>query len=100
MRSVVIGASGYTGAELLRILAFHPEIEVVSSAAASHAGQRIAELYPSLLPRYEGEIFSNAESIIDDISTGAKNVDIAFLALPHGTSQSVVPGSLIKLGLS
>ncbi len=51
-RAAVVGASGYTGAEALRLLAGHPEIEVVHLTAASNAGARVCDLFPSLTPVY------------------------------------------------
>ena len=99
MKSVVIGASGYTGAELLRILAFHPDIEVISAAASSHAGQPISELFPSLFPHYGDMVFSDADRLINDLEDGIEHADIAFLALPHGVSQAIVPRLYDKVGL-
>ena len=51
-RAAVVGGSGYTGAELLRLLAGHPEIEVVHVTADSNAGNPVAGLYPSLIQAY------------------------------------------------
>src|SRR5919206_421228 len=51
-RAAVVGGSGYTGAELLRLLAAHPEIEVAHVTATSNAGVPVAELYPSLTAAY------------------------------------------------
>ncbi|TAN24120.1 MAG: N-acetyl-gamma-glutamyl-phosphate reductase [Actinomycetota bacterium] len=99
MKSVVIGASGYTGAELLRILAFHPDIEVVSAGASGNAGQLICDLYPSLLPHYEGAVFSEVDSLVNDLANQIQKVDIAFLALPHGISQNIVPRIYDNVGL-
>jgi N-acetyl-gamma-glutamyl-phosphate reductase len=84
-RAGVVGGSGYTGAELLRLLAGHPEIEVVHVTADSKAGAAVTSLYPSLAnayPRLEFAPYAAADL------TG---VDIVFLALPHGESQRVVP---------
>ena len=53
-RAAVVGGSGYTGAELLRLLAGHPEIEVVHVTADSNAGAAVGDLYPSLAAAYEG----------------------------------------------
>jgi N-acetyl-gamma-glutamyl-phosphate reductase len=81
----VVGASGYTGAELLRLLAGHPEVEVVHVTADSNAGATVASLYPSLAtayPRVEYAVFDPRD---------LAGVDVAFLALPHGESQRVVP---------
>ena len=81
----VIGASGFTGAELLRIGASHPGVEVVVATGDSMAGRAVADLYPSLAPAYgDIEFVLYEPGIVSDC-------DLAFCALPHGTSQSVVP---------
>ncbi|HVW34494.1 MAG TPA: N-acetyl-gamma-glutamyl-phosphate reductase, partial [Acidimicrobiia bacterium] len=82
-RAVVVGGSGYTGAELLRLLAGHPEIEVVHVTADSNAGARVADLYPSLVAAYPDLVFCPLEPADLD------GLDVAFLALPHGASQTV-----------
>ena len=51
-RVAIIGASGFTGAEFLRLCAGHPEFEVVAATGDSQAGTRIADLYPSLAAAY------------------------------------------------
>ncbi|MCL4312680.1 MAG: N-acetyl-gamma-glutamyl-phosphate reductase [Actinobacteria bacterium] len=81
----VVGASGYTGAELLRICAVHPEFDVQVVQAHTHAGERVGSVYPSLLPAYKDMSFSPiaAEELFD--------LDLVFLGLPHGQSQSIVP---------
>ena len=53
-RAAVVGGSGYTGAELLRLLAGHPEIEVALVTADSNAGATVGDLYPSLAAAYDG----------------------------------------------
>ena len=80
-RAAVVGGSGYTGAELLRLLAGHPEIEVVHVTADSNAGSRVADLYPSLVSAYPDLVFHPFEPADLD------GLDLAFLALPHGQSQ-------------
>jgi len=81
----IIGASGYTGAELLRLLAAHPHFDVVSASGDSQAGTPIAELYPSLAAAYAGRRF-------DQLDVDAAAVaDVVFLGLPHGASQGIVP---------
>ena len=99
MKSVVIGASGYAGAELLRILAFHPDIDVTSAAASSHAGRSVAELYPSLLPHYGEMAFTDIDSVVNNLANGVETADVVFLALPHGVSQTIVPRIYDKVGL-
>ncbi|MGR3484706.1 MAG: N-acetyl-gamma-glutamyl-phosphate reductase [Paracoccaceae bacterium] len=84
-RAAILGASGYTGAELLRLLAGHPTIEVAALTGHSKAGQPIEAVYPHLrglgLPPL---------TTIDEVDWAG--VDLAFCALPHATSQAVVAG--------
>ena len=82
-RVAVIGASGFTGAELLRICAAHPELEVAVATGDSMAGRVVGDLYPSLAAAYGDTRFVPYEP---GVSTGC---DLAFCALPHGASQSV-----------
>ncbi len=84
-RVAVIGASGFTGAELLRICASHPDLEVAVATGDSMAGRDVADLYPSLAPAYGGSQFVPYEPGV------ASGCDLAFCGLPHGASQSVVP---------
>jgi N-acetyl-gamma-glutamyl-phosphate reductase len=81
----VVGGSGYTGAELLRLLAGHPDIEVVHVTAATNAGSAVGSLYPSLGAAYPGLEYAP----FDPVALG--ELDLAFLALPHGESQRIVP---------
>jgi N-acetyl-gamma-glutamyl-phosphate reductase len=79
----VVGGSGYTGAELLRLLAGHPDIDVVHVTAAANAGTRVGDLYPSLGAAYPGLDYVP----FDPVALG--ELDVAFLALPHGESQQL-----------
>ncbi len=81
----VVGGSGYTGAELLRLLVAHPDIDVVHVTAASNAGATVGALYPSLGAAYPG-----LEYVPFD-PAAAGELDVVFLALPHGESQQVAP---------
>src|SRR3954453_7619909 len=81
----IIGASGYTGAELLRLWANPPECEVEYPAADTSAGTPVADLYPSLAAHYPSARFQTY-----DVSA-TEGLDPCFLALPHGASQSIVP---------
>ena len=86
-RIAIIGASGYTGAELMRLAAGHPNLQIVALGADRSAGQEIADVFPAFrhlnLPRLQ-----SAEDI--DLN----EIDLVFCALPHATSQAVVPGIL------
>ena len=81
----ILGASGYTGAELVRLLASHPGMEIVALSADRKAGQPMAEVFPFLrhlaLPRLQ----KIAEIDFSDI-------DLCFAALPHATTQEVIAG--------
>jgi len=75
----VVGASGYAGAELVTILAGHPEVEIVSIHADSHSGSRWEDLYPGWRHVYQGDILPlEYERLF--------RCDVVFLALPHGAS--------------
>jgi N-acetyl-gamma-glutamyl-phosphate reductase len=88
----IFGASGYTGAELLRLAAGHPDFDVVLATADSQAGTRAADLYPSLAAAYPKLTFAEADPALAD------GLDLAFLALPHGASQHLVPDLRKRVG--
>jgi N-acetyl-gamma-glutamyl-phosphate reductase len=79
----ILGASGYTGAELVRLIASHPEFEIVALSADRKAGQSMASVFP-FLRHLDLPILQKIDEI--DFS----NVDLAFCALPHATTQVVV----------
>ena len=81
----IIGASGYTGAELLRLCAQHPEFEVVYATGDTQAGTRAASLYPSLAGRYPTLMFEEFEI------ERAAGLDLVFLGLPHEASLALAP---------
>ena len=95
MKVGIVGASGYTGAELLRLCAGHPEFEVAVATADTQAGQRAAELYPSLAAVYPDLVFGAAPS---EGGEGLDGLDLVFLALPHGRSQDLVPALKGRVG--
>jgi N-acetyl-gamma-glutamyl-phosphate reductase len=88
----VFGASGYAGAELLRLIAGHPVFNVVLATADSQAGGRAADLYPSLAGAYPDLILGRPDPV------DADGLDVVFLALPHGVSQELVPDLQAKVG--
>jgi len=85
MRVGIIGASGYTGAELLRLLDGHPEIEVAYVTAHTYAGKMIADLYPHL------HSYAGMQLRAFDAREALAGADLYFVALPHGESMQVVP---------
>lgn len=87
----VLGASGYTGAELLRLLAGHPELAVAVVTAESNAGARVGDLAPALAPAY-GELRFEAND-----PAAVDGCDVVFCCLPHGESQRLA-GKLLEAG--
>ena len=88
----IIGASGFTGAELLRLCAQHPDLDVRVATGDSQAGTRVCELYPSLAAAYPRLVLEKYD--IDR----CEGLDLVFLGLPHGASQAVVPELTGRVG--
>lgn len=84
-RIAILGASGYTGAELVRLIATHPAMRIVALTADRKAGQTMGQVFPHLrhldLPILQR---------IEDVEFAG--VDLVFCALPHATTQSVIKG--------
>jgi N-acetyl-gamma-glutamyl-phosphate reductase len=91
----IIGASGFTGAELLRLCAQHPHFDVKLATGDSQAGTRIADLYPSLAGAYGDTGFASFDPRDPGVVDG---LDVVFLGLPHGASQDVVPSLVGRVG--
>ncbi|HEX4866633.1 MAG TPA: N-acetyl-gamma-glutamyl-phosphate reductase [Acidimicrobiales bacterium] len=88
----IIGASGFTGAELLRLCAQHPDLEVRMATGDTQAGVRVAELYPSLAAAHPDLSFTAYDPAVVD------GLDLVFLGLPHGASQAIVPELMGRVG--
>jgi len=88
MKVGIIGASGYTGGELLRILAGHTECEVACATSRRYEGKHVSSLNPNL----KGIVDLKFENLsVEDV---ADRSDFVFTATPHGTSMGIVPGLL------
>jgi N-acetyl-gamma-glutamyl-phosphate reductase len=85
IRTAVVGASGYAGGELLRLLDDHPTFEISVVAASANAGRSIGELHPQL-PTLADRV------LVDSTSPDIAAAEVVFLALPHGASAGVVSG--------
>ena len=92
VRVAIIGASGFTGAELLRLAAQHPEFELVIATGDSQAGVRAAELYPGLAAAYPDLVFEPLD--LDRV----RGVDLVFLGLPHEASMAMAPELVGEVG--
>ena len=85
-RAAIVGASGYAGAELIRILHTHPDIELGVIAAGSNAGATLASVHPqfSSVPELASMVFATTEP------AALTDCDLIFMALPHGESAALV----------
>lgn len=83
-KAAILGASGYTGGELLRLLLTHPHVEVVYLTADKHAGRNISDVFPHL----GGFLDRRLEPL--DTAALPGDIEVVFLALPHGESARVV----------
>ena len=81
----VLGASGYTGAELVRLLSRHPEVELRVLTAERHAGAPLGRVFPHL-----GGLGLPDLVAMDEVVWAEQDLDVVFCALPHGTTQEVV----------
>ncbi|MGN1346574.1 MAG: N-acetyl-gamma-glutamyl-phosphate reductase [Eubacteriales bacterium] len=81
IKAAVIGATGYAGAELVRLLALHPQVEITGLSSVSFEGKEIAEVYPNFkkihLPT------------LTDADTALQGADVVFASLPHGLSEQL-----------
>ena len=91
IRTAILGASGYVGGELLRVLAAHPDLCATKLFGESNAGRTIADVHPHLAPVYAGSFEKFNEAALAD-------VDLVFAALPHGHSQAIAP-AILDLGI-
>src|SRR3954469_14370187 len=81
IRTAILGASGYVGGELLRLLAAHSQIAPVRLFGGSKAGQALGAVHPHLAPAYPN-------AVIERFDEGAlEGIDLVLAALPHGHSQ-------------
>jgi N-acetyl-gamma-glutamyl-phosphate/LysW-gamma-L-alpha-aminoadipyl-6-phosphate reductase len=92
LRVAVVGASGYVGGELLRLLLGHPRAQVTVATSARHAGEQVYRVHPNLRSRSNLQF---TEGKVEDIIAQA---ELAFTAVPHGSAFKLVP-ALLERGL-
>jgi N-acetyl-gamma-glutamyl-phosphate reductase len=98
MRIAVVGATGYAGLEVLRLLGSHPDVGSILATGESNAGKTVAAHAPALAALFPDTVYQPTSSVFD------AELDVAFIALPHGTSQELVPAlrargvSVVDLG--
>jgi len=81
VKVAIIGGTGYTGVELLRLLAQHPHVEVAAISSRSETGRPVADLFPNLRGHYD-------LCFTDPADVDYANIDLVFFATPHGVAQS------------
>jgi LysW-gamma-L-alpha-aminoadipyl-6-phosphate/LysW-L-glutamyl-5-phosphate reductase len=86
LRAAIFGGSGYGGSELLRILLFHPNVEIGLVTANEHAGKAVGDVHRNLKGLTDLR-FSKAP---EELST-LRDIDVAFFALPHGQALELIP---------
>lgn len=92
IKVAVIGASGYVGGELLRLLSQHPEVEIVAAVSRRYAGDYVHRVHPNL------KGFLNLRFTGKPPEDAAGQADLVFVSAPHGASVNIVP-KLVELGL-
>lgn len=100
LRVAVVGASGYTGAELVRLLVNHPIVDIVAMTADRKAGQSFGEVFPHLAAVANAKTLPSLQSV-ETVDWQA--VDVAFFGLPHGAAQPLaisVPAQVKMIDLS
>ncbi|KAG0608608.1 hypothetical protein M758_8G119000 [Ceratodon purpureus] len=85
LRVGVLGASGYTGSEIIRLLATHPVFKVTVMTADRKAGQSLGSVFPHLITQ-------DLPSMVAVKDADFSNVDAVFCCLPHGTTQEIIAG--------
>jgi N-acetyl-gamma-glutamyl-phosphate reductase len=92
IKAVVLGASGYVGGELLRLIAVHPELEFAAAVSESRNGEAIAGTFANLSPAYGAQCFIGYDDWLATVDAGA---DLAlFSAAPHGASAALIADAL------
>jgi len=84
IKAGIVGGTGYTGVELLRLLAKHPEVEVTVITSRAEAGVKVADMYPSLRGHIDLAFTEPDVAVLGEL-------DVVFFATPHGVAQNMMP---------
>lgn len=90
IKAAIIGGSGYVGSELIRLLLFHPEVNLISVTSKSHTGEKISDVHKNLFH------ITNLEFQKENVENLSQSADILFFALPHGESMEKIKGINLK----
>ncbi len=91
IKAGVVGGTGYTGVELLRLLALHPDVEVVVITSRAEAGRRVSDIYPNLREHFDLVFEAPDQSLLSQC-------DVVFFATPNGTAMKMAP-ALLEAGV-
>ncbi len=91
IKVAVVGGTGYTGVELLRLLVNHPQVAIVAVTSRSEAGTAVADMYPNLRGHID---LAFSEPLVETLATA----DVVFFATPNGTAMKLVP-ALLEAGV-
>lgn len=89
----IIGATGYSGKELIKILLNHPKVELIHLVSASYVGKNITDIFPDFLNQLDKELIGL------DLHKITQESDLVFTALPHTVSMKIIPDLLKKEGM-
>lgn len=87
IRAGIVGGTGYTGVELLRLLALHPDVEIARVTSRGDAGRRVADIYPNLRGHVDAEF-------VEPTTASLEGCDVVFFATPNGTAMRMAPALL------
>ena len=90
IKAAIIGATGYTGITLMEILLKHKDVHIKYITSKSYVGKKFSEIYP----KFEG--LTDLVCIEEDINTISKDVDVIFIALPHGIASGKINNDILK----
>lgn len=91
IKTAIVGGTGYTGVELLRLLAAHPEVELTAITSRSEAGMAVADLFPNLRDHVD-------LAFVDPAGAGLEQCDLVFFATPNGIAMQHAP-ALLEAGV-
>ena len=83
IKTVIVGASGYTGSDFLRLAHQHPNIEIEGLVAHTHAGRKVEDVFPHLL-------YADLPDLVEFKDIDWTNIDAAICGLPHGTAEEII----------